>query len=199
MKINNPNKLSIIRVLLVPVFMLFYLQEWFSPVIGIPIAVGIYLFAEITDFLDGYLARKHNEVTTLGVFLDTIADKILCTIGIICIVMDGTLIAPYGIIFLSIIISRDLIVSAVRTIGATKGVIIAAKMSGKIKANVTYITIIAGFVVKYLGLFTLPRAVTLTFEIIFYIGVILTTLSTIYSGAEYVVRNRKLFTEEKKD
>lgn len=204
MKMNTPNKISIVRILLLPVFLFFYLATFIPFGIGKIIAFVVFLFAEFTDFLDGYLARKNNQVTTLGKFLDSIADKILCTTGVLVLVVDQTITHPYGIIFLFIMILRDFIVSALRQVAAAKNIVIAADMAGKIKANFTYVSIILGFIINYIHTISgdaiqTDHTLYVTMEvlqIIFDTLLIITTILTIYSGVRYIVRNKQALVEE---
>lgn len=201
---NTPNKLSILRILLLPVFLFFYLATFIPNGIGKIIAIVVFVFAEFTDFLDGYLARKNNQVTTLGKFLDGIADKILCTTGVLVLVVDQTIPHPYGIIFLFIMILRDYIVSALRQVAAAKNVVIAADMAGKVKANFTYVSIILGFIINYLVTVFNDTIQTdhtfyiimLVLNILLYVLLGITTILTIYSGARYIVRNRQTLKED---
>ena len=204
MKMNTPNKISIVRILLLPVFLFFYLATFIPFGIGKIIAFVVFLFAEFTDFLDGYLARKNNQVTTLGKFLDSIADKILCTTGVLVLVVDQTITHPYGIIFLFIMILRDFIVSALRQVAAAKNIVIAADMAGKVKANFTYVSIILGFVINYINTISgdtvqTDHSLYITMQvlhIIFDILLIVTTILTIYSGVRYIVRNKQALVED---
>ncbi|MBQ3494723.1 MAG: CDP-alcohol phosphatidyltransferase family protein, partial [Clostridia bacterium] len=102
---NTPNKLSILRMLMIPVVMFFYLENFFP--YGKIVAAVVFVLAALTDMLDGYIARKYNLVTDLGKLLDTNADKILVLAGLLMIVCDGTVIAPWGVIIAVIILGRD--------------------------------------------------------------------------------------------
>ena len=92
---NLPNKITLCRLLLIPVIIFFYLADSFIPA-GKLIATIIFAIAIFTDFLDGYFARKLNMVTTLGKFLDNIADKMLVLSCLVLLICDGTILAPYG-------------------------------------------------------------------------------------------------------
>ena len=130
---NLPNKLTMMRVVLVPVFMVFAalakygtadFNATFSLVAGI-----IFTVASITDFLDGYIARKNHLVTDFGKFMDPLADKCLTTAAIIYMVVDGVC-SP---IVLAVIMFREFAVAGVRMIAAESGTVIAANMWGKVK------------------------------------------------------------------
>ena len=96
---NLPNKLSLSRLIITPIMMFFYLAS-FIP-FGKAIAIGLFIIGAITDFLDGYIARKYNLVTDMGKFLDPIADKLLVTSALILVAVDGTIMAPFGAIALA--------------------------------------------------------------------------------------------------
>ena len=137
MKINLPNKLTLMRVLLIPVFLVFFLIP------GIPchylLAMIVFIAASITDALDGHLARKHNLVTNFGKFLDPLADKVLVMTALACFV-DNQMI---GVIPFLIIMMREFMVSGLRLVAANSGTVIAAGFWGKLKTAFTMVTIIA--------------------------------------------------------
>ena len=134
---NLPNKLTLMRVLLIPVFLVFFLIP------GIPchylLAMIVFIAASITDALDGHLARKHNLVTNFGKFLDPLADKVLVMTALACFV-DNQMI---GVIPFLIIMRREFMVSGLRLVAANSGTVIAAGFWGKLKTAFTMVTIIA--------------------------------------------------------
>ncbi|CBL16610.1 MULTISPECIES: CDP-diacylglycerol--glycerol-3-phosphate 3-phosphatidyltransferase [Ruminococcus] len=134
---NLPNKLTLMRVLLIPVFLVFFLIP------GIPchylLAMIVFIAASITDALDGHLARKHNLVTNFGKFLDPLADKVLVMTALACFV-DNQMI---GVIPFLIIMMREFMVSGLRLVAANSGTVIAAGFWGKLKTAFTMVTIIA--------------------------------------------------------
>lgn len=198
MKIT-PNQITLARIILIPVIIFFYLSSSFI-YCGKLISAGFFAIACLTDFLDGYLARKHNMVTDLGKFLDSIADKLLVVCGFILIVADNTILAPYGVVSLCIIVAREFIVSALRQIGATKQVVIQADMWGKVKANFQFFDVL--FFMIYSFFITnntiLSSAVDLTFFIICYALLVVTVFATIVSGIHYLVAFKDVFHEDKK-
>ncbi len=126
MKMNVPNILTILRVVLVPVFYLcFNLNCW--------VALGIFALASFTDFLDGYLARKNNQITNFGKFMDPLADKLLVTTALICFAASGQLPAWVT----AIVVGRDLAVDGLRMLAASRNIVMAAGWSGKVKTAVT--------------------------------------------------------------
>ena len=118
---NLPNKLTVLRVCMVPVFVVFMLWNGFGTASKY-VAAAIFILASMTDWLDGYLARKNNLVTDFGKFMDPIADKLLVCSALICLVEKGALAAWIVII----IIGREFIISGFRLVASDKGVVIAA-------------------------------------------------------------------------
>ena len=122
--LNLPNTLSLIRILLIPVFMFFYLNRSLQH--GLLFATIFLVLAAFTDFLDGYIARKYNLVTDLGKLLDPVADKSFSLAALILLAIDNIVPSPWGAIVLVIFLVRDFAVSALRQIAASKQVIISA-------------------------------------------------------------------------
>lgn len=129
---NLPNTLSVVRMCMIPLFIVAY---FLSPVW----AVVVFVLAAFTDFLDGYIARKYNMVTDLGKLLDPMADKVLVTAALFCVVgtnplqygMDGNASSIFLICCATVIIARELLISAVRMIAASKGIVVQANVYGK--------------------------------------------------------------------
>ena len=139
---NLPNKLTMLRVILVPVFMVFaaysrYGTADFNPTFAL-IAGIIFAVASFTDFLDGYLARKNNLVTDFGKFMDPLADKCLTTAAFIYMVACG-ICSP---VVLAVILFREFAVAGVRMLAAETGTVIAANMWGKVKTVLQMLTIL---------------------------------------------------------
>ena len=135
---NLPNKLTILRVLMIPFFLWVLLaqlfgEEWFQIA-----AAGIFLLASMTDMLDGYIARKHNLITNFGKFMDPLADKLLVCAALIALVEMGRLPAWMVIV----LISREFIVVGFRMIAAEKNIVIAADIWGKIKTSTQMLMIV---------------------------------------------------------
>jgi CDP-diacylglycerol--glycerol-3-phosphate 3-phosphatidyltransferase len=191
---NLPNKLTVLRLIMIPAFVaVFYIT-------AIPyrfvISAVIFALAAATDFLDGYIARKYNLVTDLGKFLDPIADKVLVSTALIVMLMPlGVEILPfYGAIAVAIILARELIVSGFRMVAASKGAVLAADWSGKIKTFVqdiaTLILLVAADIMP--GLYSALNIVGLVL-----LGI--ATLLTIYSGTECIVKNRAVLKDKKEN
>ena len=146
---NLPTKLTILRIVMIPLFVAVFF------ITAIPyrflISAVIFALAAFTDFLDGYIARKYNMVTDLGKFLDPIADKVLVSTALIVMLVAGKsqpIIPFYGSIAVAIILARELIVSGFRMVAASKGAVLAADKSGKIKTFFQDMSIIALLVGK---------------------------------------------------
>lgn len=170
---NTANKLTLLRVIMIPVFMAaLYLDFPFSQAV----ALAIFILASITDFIDGYIARHFNQVTDFGKFMDPLADKLLVTSAMLWFVETGRMSAW----MLLIVIAREFAVSGLRMVAAPKGVVIAAAWSGKIKTASTMVCIC---------LMLLPISQTLNSVCL---CVILVT--TIWSGVEYFVKNKSVFS-----
>lgn len=169
---NLPNKLTILRVLLVPVFMLILLMGWSKY-----IALGIFLIASLTDLLDGHIARKYNLITDFGKFMDPLADKLLVISAMLIFVQWGQL--PSWLVMT--VLAREFAVSGLRMIAASKGTVMAAGMSGKIKTAATMICIII-MLIPPLADIALVNTIC---------GIVI-LVTTVYSGIEYFVQNGKV-------
>ena len=161
------NKLTILRIILVPVFVALMMLEMFWS------ATAVFVIASLTDMLDGYLARKRNEITNFGKFADPIADKILVVSALLCL-METAVIPAWAVI---IVIAREFIVSGLRMSAAAQNVVIAADGFGKIK-TITQMVSIAMLLLGFGGIFGIVALV------LFYISVALTFLS----GVSYIVK-----------
>lgn len=190
---NLPNKITIVRIILIPFMIFFYLASFIPGAWGKIVALVILIVAALTDMIDGQIARKRNLVTDLGKFLDPIADKLLTMSALLLVVCDGTVPAPYGVIAATIIIGRELIISAFRQVAASKNFVMAADWYGKIKTIVQDISLPALFLLAF---FYSSKTVTGTglfaFEIINWVLLGLATLLTIVSGINYLVKNWKV-------
>ena len=169
---NIPNKLTMIRVILIPFFIVFML--WDAVPYGEYIAAAVFILACITDFFDGYLARKYNETTTFGKFMDPLADKLLVSAALIC--LCGSKIPVWIVI---IIISRELFISGFRTLAADQGIVLAAGWWGKFKTTFQMIMIIV-------LILDIPLK---AFDIIGWILIWISLALTIISMIDYVAKN----------
>ena len=196
---NLPNKLSVIRILMIPLMIaVFYIQ---AIPYNFTISAGIFALSSLTDFLDGYIARKYNLVTDLGKFLDPIADKILVLCALIVMLTEpavmggpistlnlrgynpmlvGKIIGGVGV---SIIVAREMTVSVLRMMAASKGIVLAAEKIGKVKTFLTdFAIIILLLAVDFIDFYYLGLG-------LFVISVII----TLYSGIVYIVKNKGVF------
>lgn len=179
---NLPNKLTIFRIILIPFFVFFLLAPYFEGY-GNYIAVVIFIFASLTDLLDGKIARKYNLVTDFGKFMDPLADKLLVCAALICLVESGQL--PAWIVI--IIISREFIISGFRLVASDNGVVIAASYWGKFKTTFQMLMIIV-LILNIPHTFFDVLGIVLT-----YIALILTVVSLI----DYLVKNRGVLKKQK--
>ena len=193
---NLPNKLTIFRIIIVPIMVIIPFFKIQGVVLGIPIEYliidTIFIIASITDKLDGYLARKNNQVTTFGKFLDPLADKILVLAAMVMLVEMNRLPAWIPII----VLFREFMISGYRLIAVEKGgVVIAASNWGKFK-TVTQMTalILAWIDVNAFGTCFTGNltGIALVLNVIVTILMILQTIATIVSGAEYMKDARKI-------
>ena len=186
---NTPNKLTILRILLIPIMVaVFYIPQ-------IPyrftISAGIFLVAAFTDFLDGYIARKYNLVTDLGKFLDPIADKILVLASLVIMLTEPNIFGTYNVMLgkiiggvgVTIIVAREMTVSVLRMIAATKSKVLAAEKVGKVKTFITDVAIV-------LLLVGAEFAIFYNVAIVLYL---VSVLLTVYSGTVYLIKNKDVF------
>ncbi len=166
------NRITIVRILLVPLFLYFVLEN--IPY-GTYIAAGIFIIAASTDGLDGYLARKRKEVTNLGKLLDPLADKLLITAALVSLVEAGVLPAWVAII----IISRELAVTGLRALAAAEGVVIQASRIAKLKTLSQIVAIVGLLIDNYpFSLIGFPFT-----DIAVWVAIVL----TVWSGIEYFI------------
>lgn len=189
---NLPNKISISRIVMVPVIMALYL------ITAIPygklIAFFLFIIASVTDFLDGYIARKYNQVTDTGKFLDPIADKLLVMAGVLIIMVDAILPLYVYIIVCAMIFARDYLVNSLRQVASTKGVVIAADKSGKIKTLLLDIAL-CGMMLLGANLqagWVSGTAVDVISYIVYAIS-ISALFMLVYSTIDYFYKNRNIF------
>ena len=175
---NLPNKLTILRMCMIPFFFFFMESTIFSGADKY-IALAIFVVASITDTLDGKIARKYNLVTNFGKFMDPLADKLLVCSALICL----TNVIPKWIVI--IIISRELIISGFRTIAADNGIVIAASYWGKIKTVCQMVMIIWLILDLNFSLYTIVG------QVLVYVSLILTIISLV----DYLMKNKDVLKE----
>ena len=190
---NLPNKLTMLRVILVPVFMVFaalcrYGTQDFNA--GLMLAAGIvFAVASFTDFLDGYLARKNNLVTDFGKFMDPLADKCLTTAAFLYMLADGVC-HP---VVLAVILFREFAVAGVRMLAAETGTVIAANMWGKVKTVLQMVTIIFYYFAMALAPADGVGVISFTTQVLCWAVAAVTALS----GCIYLWQNRSCFMQAK--
>lgn len=172
---NLPNKLTVARVIAVPFFIASYMMQWYL------VAFVLFILASLTDLLDGKIARARNLVTNFGKIMDPLADKILVYSALCLFVENGT-IPGWTLI---IILAREFVVAGMRTVAASDGIVIAAGMSGKIKTVLQMVAVIVLIIAQG----PLPQLTGLGM-IAFWASLIMTA----YSGVEYVVKNKNVFS-----
>lgn len=173
---NLPNKLTVLRVIMVPFFVFFMLWDGLG-VNGKYVAAALFILASLTDCLDGHIARKYHLITDFGKFMDPIADKLLVCSALICLVEQGML-ASWIVI---IIIGREFIISGFRLVASDKGIVIAASYWGKFK-TVSQMIMIILMIMDLGGFFG-------ALEMIF---VWLAVALTIISLVDYLYKNRNV-------
>lgn len=178
---NLANKVTISRILLVPLFMVILLIK------GIPyreyLAAGVFILAASTDGLDGYLARSRKQITKFGTFMDPLADKLLVSAALISLVELGKIYAWIAFI----IIAREFFVTGLRSVAATDGIVISASKLGKLKTVSQIVAIVALLIENALDFIPFPVAhITLAFAVLF----------TLWSGYDYFAKMRKQLTSQ---
>ena len=170
---NTANKLTMLRVIMIPVFLLaLYIDFAFNNIV----ALVIFILASVTDFIDGYIARNYDQITDFGKFMDPLADKLLVISAMLWFVKVGQMEAWIVLV----VLAREFAVSGLRMVAAPKGLVIAAAWSGKIKTAATMVCICIMLVPIPAILNTLCVAVIL--------------ITTVVSGIEYFVKNRSVFS-----
>ncbi len=177
---NLPNKITIFRVLMIPVFVLFMLYD------VIPyhyyIASAIFIIACLSDFFDGYIARKYHLITNFGKFMDPLADKLLVSSALICFV-ELQLMPSWMVI---IIIAREFIISGFRLVASDNGVVIAASWWGKLKTNVQ-------MVMSVMLIINLDYPfINVLEQIAIWLAIALTVISLI----DYMIKNKNVLKEK---
>ncbi|WP_264229347.1 CDP-diacylglycerol--glycerol-3-phosphate 3-phosphatidyltransferase [Acholeplasma laidlawii] len=192
---TTANKLTILRILLIPVMIsVLYIDAlvidtaFLNMTVQQIIFAGLFILASLTDFLDGYIARKYNQITTFGKFLDPIADKVLVFTALLYLMVQmPDRVAIWGVM---VIIVREFLVTGVRLIAVEHGKVIAASHLGKYKTLTTMLSIIM-FLFNDFGLTLIhPNLVWVT-NIVYYIAIFF----TVWSGFDYLYKNREIILE----
>lgn len=174
---NLPNKLTLFRIILIPIFVVLLLKTYYY------YAAAVFIIASLTDFLDGYLARKYHLVTNFGKLMDPLADKLLVTSALVCLVELGDI--PSWMVI--IILSREFTISILRAVAASDGKVIAASKWGKSKTIFQMIAVISILIKNY----PFERLHIPFSDVVLWIAVIL----TVVSGIDYIIKNKEFFQE----
>lgn len=180
---NLPNKITMLRVIMIPFFAFFMLTD----VVGNSkyIAVAIFIIASLTDTLDGFIARKYNLVSNFGKFMDPLADKLLVSTALICFVsIPDNPMPVWGVI---VIISREFIISGFRLVAANEGIVLAASWCGKIKTTVQMVMSVL-LIVNFDG-----EVIDIIENIFIYAAIALTVISLV----DYLIKNWKVLDDGK--
>lgn len=175
---NTPNKLTILRIIMIPFFVVCMLIP-FGGEASKWVALALFVIASLTDWLDGYLARRDHLVTNFGKFMDPLADKLLVSSAMICMVELGRL--PAWIII--IIIGREFIISGFRLVASDNGIVIAAGWWGKVKTATQMVMIIV-MIADLGGIFSVIE------QILIYASLIFTIISLI----DYLIKNKNVLS-----
>lgn len=194
---NLPNKLTIFRIVLVPIMVIIPFLKIPGDIFNLPIQnlviIAIFAIASYTDHLDGKIARKNNIITTFGKFADPLADKILVLSAMLMLVEMGYLPAWIPII----VLAREFVVSGYRLIAVEKGgKVIAASIWGKIKTATQMVAIILAFLdLKYFGAFIYEELVgyNLVINVLSSYLMLISTIATVFSGIDYLKGSKELF------
>ena len=168
------SKITLIRVAFIPLYMVFMYLSGGSANVWMWVALGVFILASITDFVDGYIARKFNQISDFGKFLDPLADKLL-TIAAMVIFCQWDMMPAWA---LMLILTREFAVTGLRLVAVTKGNVIAAGWSGKVKTASTMVGLCA--------MMAFPTVAWLSITV-----TVVIVLTTAYSGVEYFIRNWK--------
>ena len=179
MKMNLPNKLTILRTVMIPFFILFLYTDWFHGYDKI-IAAVIFIAASLTDMLDGKIARKYNLVTNFGKVMDPLADKLLVCSAMICLVEMGRI--PAWIVI--VIISREFIISGFRLIASDNGRVIAASYWGKFKTTFQMVMICL--------MIANIEALSVLTTIVMWVALVLTVVSLV----DYLMKNKDVLKDQ---
>ena len=171
---TTASKLTLARVLLIPVYMLFMYLSNCQANIWMWLSLGVFILASVTDFLDGYIARHYNQVTDFGKFMDPLADKLL-TVAAMCMFCEWGVFPAWA---LMVILTREFAVSGLRMVASQKGSVIAAGWSGKVKTASTMVGLCA--MMAFPGI-----------DILNWVVIIMIVATTLYSGVEYFIQNWK--------
>lgn len=195
---NLPNKLTLLRILLTPVFMLLLLWQFPHHYLA---ALLVFIFASVTDLLDGRLARKNQQVTDFGKFLDPLADKMLTTAALLGFIVLNIGVGTVWVAF--IVMLREFLMASLRLVAADNGRVIAANAWGKVKTVCQMVAIIFAIFAQYVlslpvvGGLSCYGVLCAAANIITTVFLWVSTLMAVVSGAVYLAQNGKFLTTQK--
>lgn len=195
-KMNVPNALTMVRIFCTPLIILMFLLP-IPKGIGVFVALGIYVLACITDFLDGYIARKYNLITDFGKFMDQIADKFLTTTAMFLVLFGRAAVTAnwLAVLMFLVVILRDILISGIRMVAANKNVVIAADIFGKVKS--LFLDLASMVLILYVGLREVCSCNFLMYVQVFGLSLmIIGVVLTIVSCVNYTVSAIKQLTKE---
>ena len=184
---NTPNKLTLLRIIIAPVFMVFFVMDVFSLKL---VAVGLFVVAALTDLADGYYARKYDIVTGFGKFMDPLADKILVSSALVSFIALRY-VSPLPVM---LIIGREFAITGLRLLAAYRGVVISPTWWAKVKTclQLTIVGVILVYIVVKDALiyYDSPSAALLQFDHYFYFNLVLwvTAVITLWTGVDYTIK-----------
>lgn len=175
---NTPNKITVLRILLIPLYMFLFMQG------HIYSAIVVFVIASLTDSLDGYIARRNKQVTTFGKLMDPIADKMLICAALVCFLRDSniTVINEWVAI---VVLLREFIVTGLRLLAAGEGNVISASKWGKAK-TISQIVAVTAVMVDTIDGVSLTIGGSFSITLVF---VVIMVVLTLYSGVDYIVKN----------
>lgn len=176
---TTASKITLLRVVFIPLYMLFMYLSKGTVGLFMWIALGIFIIASITDYIDGFIARKYNQVSDFGKFLDPLADKLL-TLASMVMFCEWGIVPAWA---LMIVLTRELAVTGLRLVAVGKGIVIAAGWSGKVKTACSMV-----------GL-----CIMMAFPTVSWVSWTVTTVivvTTVYSGIEYFIQNWKCLWDD---
>ena len=195
-KMNVPNTLTMIRIFCTPLMILMFLLP-IPKGVGVFIALGLYVLACITDFLDGYIARKYNLITDFGKFMDQIADKFITTTAMILVLFGSVSVTAnwLAVLMLLVVVLRDILISGIRMVAANKNVVIAADIFGKVKSF--FLDVASMVLILFIGLKAVTNCDFLRYIQVFGLSLMIVGVAlTIVSCVNYTVQAIKKLTAQ---
>jgi len=198
---NLPNKVTLLRIGLIPVFLFVYLVQPFHEIINLWLAMVIFIIASITDAIDGHLARKYKLVTNFGKLIDPLADKLLICSALVAFIFTGSLSRQFSAWAVIILICREFYVSGLRLIALEQGKVLAALKGGKLKMGLQIALVVVVLLpLQMLELFPIP---TLFIDWVFIVHrwvvlalLALSTFVSVHSAVVYTVKNKDVLAKK---